>query len=79
MTPECQILIGRQIPRLKYIQYGTQKLADAVGAAIRTSDAVLLSNHGAVTVGRDLKQAYHKALALEENAKIFFIYSMLKR
>ena len=79
MTVEFQILIGNKIPRLKRLQYGTQKLAAAVGKAIKTSNAVLLSNHGVITVGKSLQEALNRALAVEENAKIQFIYSILKK
>ena len=81
MTVEFQLLIGNKISRLKRLPYGTQKLAAAVGRTIKdcNCNAVLLSNHGVVALGKSLQEALNRALAVEENAKIQFIYSMLKK
>lgn len=40
--------IGR-VTRVPYIQPGTQRLADAVGEAVREHETVILSNHGMIT------------------------------
>jgi len=54
-------------------EYGTpttNEIPDAVAKCIGRSDAILLANHGALTVGGDLYDAYYKMETLEHFAKI---------
>jgi L-fuculose-phosphate aldolase len=39
---------------------------------IKKSDAILLENHGTLTLGSDLLNAYHKMETLEHTASIFW-------
>ncbi|MCX7667888.1 MAG: class II aldolase/adducin family protein [Atribacterota bacterium] len=55
---------------LDYITPCTLDLAQAVRDAIREADAVLLRNHGLVTVGLTLKEAYYRTEIMEEAARI---------
>ncbi|MEN3185096.1 MAG: class II aldolase/adducin family protein [Atribacterota bacterium] len=55
---------------LDYITPCTMDLAQAVRKAIREADAVLLRNHGLVTVGLTLKEAYYRTEIMEEAARI---------
>ncbi|MBN2049044.1 MAG: class II aldolase/adducin family protein [Spirochaetales bacterium] len=48
----------------------TNELPNAVRKVIGDSDGVLLANHGAVTVGSDVMQAYYRMETLEAVAKI---------
>lgn len=60
------------IPTAPYALSGSQELAEAASAALaRGSNAVLLANHGAVAVGRDLQEAMRRALEVERLAKIY--------
>lgn len=56
-----------------YAMMGTQDLADRVGEAVGNGDVLLLENHGVITVGSSLWQAYSRLEALEEAAKISVI------
>lgn len=54
-------------------EYGTpttHQLPEAVERHIVNSDAVLLSNHGALTVGKDVYDAYYKMETLEHFSSI---------
>ena len=53
------------VPCAPYRLFGTAELAEAAIEACGGSDAVLLSNHGLVACGRDLKSAYGLACNLE--------------
>jgi ribulose-5-phosphate 4-epimerase/fuculose-1-phosphate aldolase len=44
---------------------GSADLAAAVTSAIRKHDLAILQNHGQVTVGRDLRDAFQKAVYFE--------------
>ena len=50
----------------------TPELAKAVEDVIGDANAVLLRNHGALTVGATLKQAYYRTQTIEEGARILF-------
>ena len=69
MCPDYVALIGREIPLIDYVVPTGQELADAVVPAIKEHNAVLLANHGVVTVGRNLREAYYRNLFVESAAK----------
>ncbi|NUT35982.1 MAG: class II aldolase/adducin family protein [Hamadaea sp.] len=58
-------MFGGPIRVARYATYGTQELADSVESALEGRTGCLLGNHGAVTVGEDLPEAYAKAQYLE--------------
>lgn len=60
-----QILLGGEIRVAPYATFGTRELADHVVAGIEGRRAVLMANHGAVTVGTSLDEAVENALLLE--------------
>lgn len=60
--------IGLKVVTIKYYQPGSKALAKAVQQAIKKTDAVLMANHGLVTVGKSLKEAYQSTLKIEVNA-----------
>lgn len=70
MFPDFVIYIGEELPILPYIVPTTQELADAVGRVIKSKDAVVLANHGVITVGTSLKNAFTKTHIVEESARM---------
>ena len=69
VLPEVVLTIG-SIPTLAYETTGTSQLADLVGGAIRSHDAVMMDRHGAVAVGTSLLDAFCKLETMEHTAKI---------
>jgi len=65
--------LGGPVPVAPYRTFGTPELAEVVTAALRGRSAVLMKNHGAVTVGRDLDQALARAVSLEWLAEVYLI------
>jgi L-fuculose-phosphate aldolase len=61
------------VPLAQYGTPSTQELADSVDRLIRTSDGILLSNHGALTVGKDIFDAYYKMEVIEHFAEISLV------
>lgn len=63
------------LPMLPFMVPGSPGLASAVGEALsgRGSRAVLLQNHGLVTVGRDFHEALDIAEEVDEAARIFLL------
>jgi L-fuculose-phosphate aldolase len=65
------------VPLAQYGTPSTQELADSVDRLVRTSDGILLSNHGALTVGKDIYDAYYKMEVIEHFAEISLISRQL--
>ena len=63
-------LLGDPVRTAPYVRYGTAALAEATLAALGTNGAVLLQNHGAVTVGGNLEGAFERAEMLEWLAEL---------
>ena len=65
--------IRSDVPVLAYKSSGTVALADAVRKAIKKHNAVILKNHGAMVVGKDIKEAYERSLALERACRTYVL------
>jgi L-fuculose-phosphate aldolase len=63
--------LGGPVRVAPYVRFGSSGLADAAVTALDGRSAVILRNHGAVTYGRDLAQAYDRALLLEWLARTY--------
>jgi L-fuculose-phosphate aldolase len=57
--------LGGSVPVVPYATYGSEALAEAVGGALQDRQAAILQNHGTVTVGRTLDEAFDRATLLE--------------
>ena len=68
-NPDLIALVGPEIPRIPYIVPGGKQLARAVAEVIVGHNAVLLSNHGLLTVGTNVREAYFRNLLVEEAAR----------
>ncbi len=71
VLPEAILNIGG-VPTAKYGLPSTMELPDAIREHLKNSDVILLQNHGALTLGIDLLDAYHKMETLEHNANIIW-------
>jgi L-fuculose-phosphate aldolase len=67
------------IPIAEYGTPSTIELADAVGPFVKAHDGLLLANHGALALGKDLFAAYYKMETIEHFAKISLVARMLGR
>jgi len=76
VLPEIVTTIG-SIPLTSYGTPSTDEVPQAVSEVIRTCDALLLANHGAVTVGKELMETYYKMERIEHYAHILFIARQL--
>lgn len=61
------------LPVIPYIMPGSTQLAERVADVIKHRNMVLLENHGVVTVGDTLEQAFGLVDEIEENAKIYVV------
>lgn len=61
------------LPVVNYYPPGDPALGPAVEAAAARSPALLLRNHGSITIGRSLQEAGGLAEEIEEQARLFFL------
>ncbi|WP_114352596.1 class II aldolase/adducin family protein [Saliterribacillus persicus] len=73
VSPEAVVLLGR-VPVAPYATPGTTQVPDSITPFIKDYHAVLLANHGALTWGRDLIEAYYRMESLEHYA-LMLMYS----
>jgi L-fuculose-phosphate aldolase len=69
LLPEVIIGLGK-IPLVRYATPGTPELSGAIEPFVPHYDALLLANHGAVTCGPDLLNAFFRMETIEHFAKI---------
>jgi L-fuculose-phosphate aldolase len=72
IIPEVPIALGA-VPIAEYATPGTPALAASIRKPIMQSDAVLLSHHGSLTVGRTLEEALIALERVEHTARSYFI------
>jgi L-fuculose-phosphate aldolase len=76
--PEVALALGK-VPLCKYATPSTDALAESMMPYIEYSWALLLENHGVVTLGKNIKGAYFRMEKLEHAAKTLFIERQLGR
>src|SRR5215472_9984613 len=60
---------GDSVPCVPYATFGTSELGAAAGAALEERTACLLANHGMLTRGSTLREAFEAAVVLETLAR----------
>ena len=76
LFPEVIVGLGK-IPLAPYATPSTSEVGESIAPFVMSSDAVLLANHGAVTYGKDLWDAYFKMEKVEQIAHIEFAARVL--
>jgi L-fuculose-phosphate aldolase len=76
LLPEVVIGLGC-VPLADYGLPGTPALTEPMMPLIPKYDAILLANHGAVSYGKDVHQAYFRMETVEHFARINFVAEML--
>jgi L-fuculose-phosphate aldolase len=71
VLPEVVVALG-SIPLVEYGTPGTAEFFEPVLKYLKDHDAFLLANHGALTIGKDVYNAYHKMETLEHFAHIAY-------
>ncbi len=62
---------GDSVRCAPYAMFGTKELSDNILEAIQDRKACLLSNHGLVTLGKDLDEAFNIAEEVEHLSRLF--------
>jgi len=69
---EFVVYIGGDVPCGTYHPSGSEGLSTEVASHLHDRSAVLMANHGLVTIGKSVDDALHSALVVEHNAKIMW-------
>jgi L-fuculose-phosphate aldolase len=64
--------LGGPVQVAPYVTPGTQELAEAIVAALEGRSGVLLQNHGALTTGESLEEAYSRSVTLEWLCALYY-------
>ncbi len=70
---------GNNIKCSKYAVFGSKKIAKNVSLALKNRKACLISNHGQITIGKNIEEAMELSEALEKISKQFFLCKLLKK
>jgi len=76
LAGEAWAIIGKTV-FAPYALMGSQNLADNVGTAALKGNCILMENHGILTVGENLLQAFDRLEVLEAAAKMNLITQLL--
>lgn len=77
LIPEIIVTIGG-IPTAPFGTPGTPELPESIRAIVRCSDTVVMKNHGSVTLGANLLDAFKKLDMLEHTARILWLAHVVK-
>jgi L-ribulose-5-phosphate 4-epimerase len=66
---EAALCLGGAVPVAPYCRPGTDELARTILQTMGAGVSALLANHGLITVGTNLKQAYSATIAAEQMAR----------
>ncbi len=69
MFPDFVAVIDSEVPTLPFVIPCGEELAEVVSEAIAKVNAALLANHGVIAVGDNIKEAFYRALLIEEASR----------
>lgn len=72
IIPEMVVTIGG-IPTTPFATPGTSELGESIREVVRCSDTLVMRNHGSVTIGSNLLDAFKKLDMLEHTAHILWL------
>ncbi len=74
---EFDIYVGGEVPVAEYRLTGSDELAEEVARHVADRGAVLMANHGLLTVGKDPEQALKVTTLVERTAEMVWGARML--
>lgn len=76
VLPEIEVFLG-EVAISPYETPGGQKFADTVLPYVKDTETILLANHGTVTYGTDLEDAYFKTEIIDAYCRILLLAKQL--
>src|SRR5271170_4087304 len=74
--PEAEVFLGR-VPMAKYVTPGDTRLGETLAPYIKDANTILLSNHGTVSFGSSLEDAYYKLEIVDAYSRILLLAKQL--
>jgi L-fuculose-phosphate aldolase len=78
VLPEVEVFLG-EVPIAQYETPGTQKFAETIVPFVRDCNTIILANHGTVTFGPTLENAYFNTEIIDAYCKILILARQLGR
>jgi L-fuculose-phosphate aldolase len=78
VLPEIEVFLG-EVAIAPYETPGGQKFADTILPYVKDTETILLANHGTVTYGADLEDAYFKTEIIDAYCRILILSKQLGR
>lgn len=78
VLPEVEVFLG-EIPIAPYETPGNQKFADTIAPYVKDTNTILLANHGTVTFGPSLENAYFNTEIIDAYCRILILSKLLGR
>jgi L-fuculose-phosphate aldolase len=72
ILPEVEVFLG-EVPTAIYETPGTQKFADTIVPHLKSSNTIILANHGTITFGPDLEKAYWNSEIIDAYCRILIL------
>ena len=76
VLPEVALFVG-DIPLVEYAPPGTGAISKAIRPLLEKNEAFLLKNHGLLTLGKTIEEAYFKHETVEHFARILWMAKQL--
>lgn len=76
ILPEIEVFMG-EVPIAPYETPGAQSFADTVVPFLKATNTIILKNHGTVSFGKDLQEAYWKTEILDAYCRILLLTKQL--
>jgi L-fuculose-phosphate aldolase len=76
VLPEVEVFLG-EVPIAQYETPGDNRFANTVLPYVRNCNTIILANHGTVTFGKDLEQAYFNSEIIDAYCKILILARQL--
>jgi L-fuculose-phosphate aldolase len=78
VLPEVEVFLG-EVPIVKYETPGTQKFAETIVPVVKDCNTIILANHGTVTFGPTLENAYFNTEIIDAYCRILILARQLGR
>ena len=75
---ELKYLFNNEVPCVKYHPPGSKELAVEVSDALKTTNAVIMQNHGAIVIAKTMQEAFYTYEVLEYTAQVFLQEKLFK-
>ncbi|MFO0876466.1 MAG: class II aldolase/adducin family protein [Gemmataceae bacterium] len=78
ILPEVEVFLG-EVPIAKYETPGDQRFAETIAPYVKDCNTILLANHGTITFGPTLENAYFNTEIIDAYCRILILSKLLGR